>query len=245
MLITIISHNTTDYFSSEPLKLINRRANWYPKKLVSKITINSQCGQLSLYSFFSDFVLGLYLNKSLRVIRLVVFFCLWRCRLVSFHICKASRRSSKFCLPVADLHLSSFFLPRPPSTTPRSCLSRSSSSSSSSSALIELTSRSLAPSYPAFRFTRRRKLAEKEQEKSEVVWPLCSSFFSSSALSAASFFHPPLRADFLRVRATREGNRLFSERPTDTSLITSGLDSCGCLRRAPGRDTGTVAPRSW
>lgn len=109
----------------------------------------------------------------------LVFFCLWRYRLVSFHICKASRRSSKFCLTVADLHLLSFFLPRSPSTTPDSCLSRSSFST-----LIGATfssSHLLAPSCPAFRFMGRRKLAEKEQEKSKgvrsaVSFPLLQHF---------------------------------------------------------------------
>lgn len=103
--------------------------NCYPK---SRFTLYDHC-----FALFSQ-IRTLYLNRYLYVLPLVMF-SLWRYRLVLFHICKASRRSSKFCLPVADLHLSSFFLPRPPSTTPRSCLSRSSSSSSSSSAFIELS----------------------------------------------------------------------------------------------------------
>lgn len=174
----------------------------------------------------------------------LVFLCVWRCRLVSFHICKASRRSSKFCLPVADLHLSSFFLPRPPSTTPDSCLSRSSFSYRAHVFLIALTCTfsSCLPIYGS------PKIGRKEAGKIDGS-PICLLL---SPLLRHFLLHLPSFLLFARIScveraptASRERVRFFSERPTDTSLITSGLDSCGCLRGAPGRDTRTdVTSRS-
>lgn len=74
---------------------------------------------MAIASLLSLRLRTLYLNRYLRVLPLLSCSSLYRrYRLVSFHICKASRRSSKFCPPVADLYLSSFFLPRPPSTNP-------------------------------------------------------------------------------------------------------------------------------
>lgn len=127
---------------------------------------------MAIASLFSLRLRILYLNRYFCVL-LLVFFSLRRYRLVSFHICKASRRSSKFCLCRSLTSPSLVLLPSSSSIDypARSCLSRS-SSSSSSSALIELassSSHSLASSCPAFRFMGRRKLAEKEQEKSEKV----------------------------------------------------------------------------
>lgn len=156
------------------------------KKLTSKITLDSLSTRRSFRPFLR--LRTLYLNRYLR--GSLLFLCLWR--LVSFHICKASRRSSKFCLPVADLHLSSFFLPRPPSTTPDySCLSRSSFS------------------YRGSRFPRRTHLhllvlpsdlwvAEnwpKRSRKNRSESELPSSFSSSSTFSASSFSLPSLRAE--------------------------------------------------
>lgn len=205
------------------------------------------------HRFASSSCRTLYLNKYLLVLRLVVFFCLWRCRLVSFHICKASRRSSKFCLPVADLHLSSFFLPRPPPRAlvfpvlpprllpPRllsnSCLPRH----IHLHLLVMSSDLCVAENWP-------KKKSRKSQRESDLFVLLSSllqyflCFIALSSSSSRGF--PPLCVQGAPT-ASREKDRLFSERPTDTSLITSGLDSCGCLRRAPGRDTGTVAPRSW
>lgn len=186
-----------------------------------------------------------------------MFLCLWRCRLVSFHICKASRRSSKFCQPVADLHLSSFFLPCPPSTTPH-LLSfpfflfvfflLGSYRPHVFLAALARTFLSYLPIY------RSPKIGRKEAGKAGGG-PTCRRIFLLSLLLQHFLLHLSsfllFAHDFLRVRATRadsfarDGSPLFSEHPTDTSLITSGLDSCGCLRRAPGRDTGTVTSRFW
>lgn len=90
------------------------------------------------------------------------------------------------------------------------------------------------------------KRSRKNRRESDLLSSF-SSFSSSSAFSASSFFLFFARISYVCVQraptALRERDHLFSERPTDTSLITSGLDSCGCLKRAPGRDTGTVTPR--
>lgn len=166
--------------------------------------------QPSLRSFLSDFV-PFYLNRYLRVLPLVMFFCLRRCRLVSFHICKASRRSSKFCQPVADLHLSSFFLPCPPSTTPHSCLSRSSSSfffpprlSYRPQVFLVAFACSFLSCLPIY---RSPKIGRKGAGKIGGGPPTCRRISLLSPLLQHFLLHLPsfllFAHDFLRVRATR------------------------------------------
>lgn len=149
----------------------------------------------------------LYLNRYFCVL-LLVFFSLRRYRLVSFHICKASRRSSKFCL----------------------CRSLTSISRPSSFLVLHRLPRALL-SFPFFllvfflgsyrnsRLPRRTRLhllvlpsdlwvaenwpkrSRKNRRKSDL--PSFSSCSSSSAFSASSLLLPLLRTDFLRMRATR------------------------------------------
>lgn len=186
---------------------------------------------------------------------LLVFFSLRRYRLVSFHICKASRRSSKFCL----------------------CRSLTSISRPSSFLVLHRLPRALL-SFPFFLLVfflgsyRNSRLPRRTRSHLLVLpsdlwvaenWPKRSRKNRRKSDLPSSFLLAPLLRHFLlhlssflyfaqiscvcvqrASTASRERDRLFSERPTDTSLITTGLDSCGCLRRAPGRNTGTVTPRS-
>lgn len=107
--------------------------------------------------------------------------------------------------------------------------------SSSFSSLIELASSShrthlhllvLLPDLWAY----SRKLAEKKAGKIEELFYLLSSF--SFILSSSQIFCLPV----MRVGHSRR-IVLFSERQTNSCLITSGLDSS--LRRAFGRDKET------
>lgn len=72
------------------------------------------------------------------------------------------------------------------------------------------SSHSLAPSCPAFRFIGRRKLAEKEQEKSEGVRrPAVAFFFFLLFFSIFCFIFLP--SSFSRTTASRETGRLSSQ----------------------------------
>jgi len=188
--------------------LINsyNRVNHFNNEQTEEIVIRNHSLYGHIASLFFSQTLYSLSNRYLYVLPVVTFFCLWRNRLVSFHICKASRRSSKFCLPVADLHFSSFFFPR--STTPRSCLSRSSFSSSSSSAFIELSLPCRTYLYLLFFliYSGRRKLAEKEQKiwrKSTWLLFLLTFLFSAFSILSLFFSQILLRTDFLDVCATR------------------------------------------
>lgn len=173
-------------------------------------------------------------------------------RLVSFHICKASRRSSKFRQPVADLCLSPFFLPRPPCALLFSVLFFLLLFFVLFSLLSVLRFFFLVPTCArfAFRFMSRRKLTEKEQEKSETspifVFGIC--YFVSSSLSLLRRIFSVCACDERRFSLVkereRERDRLFSECLTATSLITSGLDSCGYGQESPG-ETRDLRRRAW
>lgn len=177
-------------------------------------------------------------------------------RLVSFHICKASRRSSKFRQPVADLCLSPFFLPRPPSTTLRSSLLRSLLSSSFLRPVQSLIGIAVLlpcahlrafclPIYEPPKIDR--KGAGKIGDQSDLrLWYLLFRFIFS--FSSSSYIFSVCACDERRFSLVKERERerdhLFSECLTATSLITSGLDSCGYGQESPG-ETRDLRRRAW
>lgn len=172
-----------------------------------------------------------------------ILFCLWWCCLVSLHICKASRRSSKFCLPVADLHLSSFLFLRLPSTTLRSCLLLSPRALLSSSRLPRVAPTCIflfcLPIYES------SKIVRKKNRKNRRVSDLLSSFsFFFFLFIVLCFVFSSSQIFCLRVMRAghSSGIVLFSECQMDSFLITAGLNFCGCLGRALGRDKRVALP---
>lgn len=147
-----------------------------------------------------------------------MFLGLWRVRPVSLRICKASWRSSKFRLPVADLRLSSFFLPRPPSVIPSSSLPCC-FFFSSFLALIEPCAFLIA--HLSARLTSRRLMDHRKSTRSRKDLGGCSIHpsLSSSHLLPHRRFRSPLRSFSVCVRCAptaRGGSSLL--RTSDSYL---------------------------
>lgn len=90
-----------------------------------------------------------------------------------------------------------------------------------------------------------RKGAGKIGDQSDLrLWYLLFRFIFSFSSSSYIFCVCVRWASILSCKRKRERDHLFSECLTATSLITSGLDSCGYGQESPG-ETRDLRRRAW